>query len=72
MAETIELKVDGMTCDHCVRAVTDAITGVDGVTEASVDLDAGAATVRGKGVDLGAVVAAVIEEGYEAAPQAAS
>ncbi len=72
MAETIELKVDGMTCDHCVRAVTEAISGVDGVAEASVDLDAGAATVTGESVDLGAVVAAIVEEGYEAAPQAAS
>ena len=72
MAETIELKVDGMTCDHCVRAVTEAISGVDGVAEASVDLDAGAATVTGERVDLGAVVAAIVEEGYEAAPQAAS
>ena len=72
MAETIELKVDGMTCDHCVRAVTEAITGVAGVAGASVDLDAGAATVTGDGVDLGAVVAAITEEGYEAAPQTAS
>ena len=72
MAETIELKVDGMTCDHCVRAVTEAISGVNGVSEARVDFDAGAATVTGEGVDLAAVVAAVVEEGYEAAPHAAS
>lgn len=72
MAETIELKVDGMTCDHCVRAVTEAISGVDGVTGANVDLDAGAATVSGASVDIAAVVAAIVEEGYEAAPQAAS
>ena len=72
MPETVELKVDGMTCDHCVRAVTEAISGVAGVTEANVDLDAGSATLTGEGVDLGAVVAAIVEEGYEAAPQAAS
>lgn len=72
MPETVELKVDGMTCDHCVRAVTEAISGVEGVTEASVDLDAGSATLTGESVDLGAVVAAIVEEGYEAAPQAAS
>ena len=72
MAETIELKVDGMTCDHCVRAVTDAITGVAGVSGASVYLDGGAATVTGETIDLEAVVAAIVEEGYEAAPQAAS
>ncbi len=70
MPETIELKVDGMTCDHCVRAVTGAITGVAGVTDANVDLEAGAATVTGEGVDLAAVLAAITEEGYEAAAQA--
>lgn len=72
MPETIEMKIDGMTCDHCVRAVTEAITGVAGVTDASVDLDAGAASLTGEGVDLEAVVAAITEEGYEAAQQAAS
>ena len=72
MPETVELKVGGMTCDHCVHAVTEAISGVAGVTEASVDLDAGAATVTGDGIDLDAVLAAIVEEGYEAAPQTAS
>ena len=72
MAETIELTVQGMTCDHCVRAVTEAIAGVAGVSDASVDLDAGAATLTGDGVDLEAVVAAIVEEGYEAAPRTAS
>ena len=72
MPETVELKVDGMTCDHCVRAVTEAISGVAGVAEARVDLNAGSATLTGEGVDLEAVVAAIVEEGYEAAPQAAS
>ncbi len=71
MPNTIELTITGMTCDHCVRAVTDAITGVDGVTGAEVDLGAGAATLTGDGVDLEAVVAAITEEGYEAAPRAA-
>lgn len=72
MPETIELTIDGMTCDHCVRAVTEAISGVAGVAEATVDLDAGAATLTGEGVDLEAVVAAITEEGYEATPQATS
>ena len=71
MPNTIELTITGMTCDHCVRAVTDAITGVDGVREATVDLDAGAASLTGEGVNLEAVVAAITEEGYEAAPRTA-
>ena len=67
MPETIHLTIDGMTCDHCVRAVTEALTGVEGVAEATVDLDAKSATISGDGVDVAAMVAAVEEEGYEAA-----
>jgi copper chaperone CopZ len=33
--------VTGMTCDHCVRAVSDEIRALDGVSDVSVDLDAG-------------------------------
>ena len=72
MPETIQLTINGMTCDHCVRAVTEAISGVTGVSGADVDLEAGAATVTGEGIDLEAVVSAIVEEGYEAAPQAGS
>jgi copper chaperone len=43
---TATLKVQGMTCGHCVRAVTDALLGVEGVSEARVDLEAGRATVE--------------------------
>lgn len=39
--------VTGMTCEHCVHAVTSEIGALDGVTDVSVDLDAGgASTVR--------------------------
>lgn len=45
-----ELNVDGMTCEHCVRAVTDELTALDGVDEVSVALKPGATSrvvVRG-------------------------
>ena len=62
------LKVTGMTCGHCVKAVTEALQGVDGVQQAKVDLTAGRATVeydegRTNPVALAAVVS---EEGYSA------
>lgn len=67
MAQTIELSINGMTCDHCVHAVTNALKGVPGVTDAVVILEKKAATVSGEGVDAGKLIAAVQEEGYEAA-----
>jgi copper chaperone len=34
-----------MSCEHCVKAVTEAVSAVDGVDSVSVDLAAGTATV---------------------------
>jgi copper chaperone len=36
--------VTGMTCDHCVHAVTTELSELDGVSEVDVDLVAGAAS----------------------------
>lgn len=58
------LKIDGMTCGHCVKHVKQALLEVDGVVSADVDLQAGSATVNGG--DAQALVQAVISEGYSA------
>ena len=41
MTTTATYRVDGMTCAHCVSAVTSELTAVDGVQDVSVDLAAG-------------------------------
>lgn len=66
--KTVILRVDGMSCGHCVKAVTDALQSVGGVRKADVDLGAGRAVVE---YDEGAtsparLVGAVMEEGYSA------
>jgi copper chaperone CopZ len=40
---TVELKVEGMTCQGCVRSVEKKLSGVAGVESAQVDLAAGKA-----------------------------
>mgnify|MGYP001212012838 CR=1 FL=1 len=40
-----ELKIEGMSCEHCKKAVTDALKEIDGVEQVDVDLQAGKATV---------------------------
>ena len=67
MAQTIELSITGMTCDHCVNSVTGALKDVEGVQDAVVSLDEKRATVTAESVDIAALIAAVEEEGYEAA-----
>lgn len=58
--------VTGMTCEHCVRSVTEEITEIGGVTEVAVDLPTGAVTVTSKQqLDDDAVRAAVEEAGYQ-------
>ena len=42
---TATLKVTGMSCEHCVHAVTSALKEVRGVRDAKVDLKAGRAVV---------------------------
>ena len=60
--------VVGMTCDHCVRAVTEEVQQVPGVTDVSIELDGGRLTVRSDApVDDDAVRAAVEEAGYQVA-----
>jgi copper chaperone len=64
------LKVDGMTCSHCVAAVTQAIKSVDAVAAPQVDLATGLAEID-SGVPVGRFVDAIAAEGYTATPLAA-
>ena len=64
--DTQHYTVTGMTCDHCVRSVTEEVKQIPGVADVDVDLASGAVTVTSE-TDLGtaAVRAAVEEAGYE-------
>jgi len=59
------LQIGGMTCNHCVRAVTQALQGVAGVDNVSVDLGAGRARVEGP-ADPASLVRALEKQGYDA------
>ena len=65
---TSSYTVVGMTCGHCVGAVTEEVSQVPGVTAVDVDLAGGRLTVTSDApVDESAVRAAVDEAGYELA-----
>ncbi|MBA2282515.1 MAG: copper ion binding protein [Actinomycetota bacterium] len=60
--------VNGMSCGHCVAAVTEEVGKIDGVTDVAVDLDSGRVTVESDApLDAAAVAAAVDEAGYTVA-----
>jgi len=65
---TASYTVVGMTCSHCVAAVTEEVGALPGVTSVDVDLPSGGLTVTSSDpVDEDAVRAAVEEAGYEVA-----
>lgn len=63
--------VAGMTCGHCVSAVTDEVIQVEGVDDVTVDLDAGGdsrvTVTSAQPLDDAAVRTAVEEAGYQLA-----
>lgn len=58
------LSVQGMTCQHCVKAVTQAVQAEDAQAEVVVDLPKGTVAVRSKQLDRAAVAYAIENEGY--------
>ncbi len=63
---TTTYQVNGMTCGHCVGAVTTELSKLDHVTDVEVSLDAGQATITSDvPLDDDAVRAAIDEAGYE-------
>ncbi len=60
------IKIKGMTCGHCVMAVTKALNSVDGIRDVQVDLTKGLATYEEtKPVDPAVVAEAIKKAGYE-------
>ncbi len=61
------LKIQGMTCNHCVMRVQKALKGVAGVQDAQVDLQKAEAAVTfdESKVDTGKLSTAVVDAGYK-------
>jgi len=64
--EKITLNVGGMSCEHCVRAVTNAVAGVAGTADVAVDLKAGLVSFNydPARASLEAIKAAITEEEF--------
>ena len=64
--ETKVYQVKGMSCHHCKNAVDSAVKAIEGVTEATVDLEKGQVTVAiAAPVSIDAISAAVNDARYE-------
>lgn len=56
-------EVPGISCGHCVDAISSEVSALDGVTAVDVDLETKIVTVTGGHHD--AIVAAIDEAGYD-------
>lgn len=58
-------RVQGMTCGHCVRAITQAITNDDPAADVNVDLSSGRVQVN-SALSAERIIELIAEEGYQA------
>ncbi len=59
-----QFSVSGMSCDHCVRAVTEAVKAVDAAAVVQVDLGQNSVVVQ-SGADRAKFGAAITAAGYD-------
>ena len=65
--EHTTLKIEGMTCDHCKAAVTNALTELKGLKDVEVNVKEGTAKVAydSSNVSISEMNEAVEEQGYD-------
>jgi copper chaperone len=62
------IKIKGMTCNHCVMAVTRALEKIDGVKNVKVDLAKAEATFdEAKPIDMEVIKERIRKAGYDVA-----
>ncbi|KKK71355.1 hypothetical protein LCGC14_2914760, partial [marine sediment metagenome] len=64
MAETT-LKIEGMSCMHCVGRVKQAIAALSGVQEAKVEVGTAQVSFDDSAVSVEAIAEAVVKSGYK-------
>jgi len=64
--ERLHLDIDGMSCQHCVRAVTNALGELPGVTVEAVEIGRATVAYDPEQTSPDAVLEAVADEGYAA------
>lgn len=67
MLKRAKIKIDGMSCQHCVKTVTDAVSDLDGVSQVKVNLKKGEAKIKfdKDRLDLEQLKTAIVTAGFE-------
>lgn len=61
-----KVKVDGMHCQNCVKAVTEAVSALPGAKGVEVSLEKGEVTWEAMGVGIDKVIEAIEDIGFDA------
>jgi len=69
--EQLSLQIEGMSCAHCVRAVTSALRAVDGVVLEGVEVGRARLRFDPDLTSRPAIERAIVDAGYEITPVAA-
>jgi copper chaperone len=64
----MEIRVDDMTCNHCVSTITKAVKGADAHASVNIDLEKHLVRVDGA-ADADDIVNAIRDAGYTPVPQ---
>ena len=59
------MKVSGMSCQHCVASVTEALEKLEGLSEVKVDLSAGEVSFKNNGVERQKIKTAISQIGFD-------
>jgi len=59
------LKINGMSCQHCVGSVKKALENIPGLSQVTVNLDAAEASFENKDVEREEIRAAIRKIGFE-------
>ncbi|MBC7661016.1 MAG: heavy-metal-associated domain-containing protein [Chitinophagaceae bacterium] len=60
----ITLKVDGMSCDHCIQTITNAIHTVDAQAGVHIDLKQGIVNVQTRAAEE-SITTAITDTGFD-------
>lgn len=64
---TVTLNVEGMSCNHCLMSVTNAVNKLDGISSVNVDLKGKTVSVSYKADKVGvdAIKTAIEDQGFD-------
>ena len=67
MLKKAKIKINGMSCQHCVKTVTDVMMDLDGVSQVKVNLKKGEARLKFERdrLDLESLETAIVTAGFE-------